>query len=264
MPGLPYHDEQVAGLPAGLQARMGRPRITSRFHLVGRTWRDVTTAWGRFRSFRVGLMLLCLIPAAVLLAGADLAVSDAQIDRVGRNFGLAAKERVTKWRTLFSSQENQRLPEPRKLELVNGFMNQVSFVSDLEHWGKEDYWATPLEFLASGGGDCEDFAIAKYFTLRALGVPDERLRITYATSLKLRQAHIVLAYYVSSDSEPLILDNLVPEILPASRRPDLLPIYSFNGAGLWLAKEQSGRSRSVGGSDRMSLWQDLQMRMRAP
>ena len=146
--------------------------------------------------------------------------------------------------------------EKEKLALVNSFINQTRFVDDITHWGKQDYWATPVELLATNGGDCEDFSIAKYFTLREMGVPDERMRITYVKSLKLNQAHMVLTYYPSPDSDPLVLDNLINDVKPASNRSDLLPIYSFNAQDLWLAKER-GRGRLVGSSDRISMWLDL-------
>jgi len=145
---------------------------------------------------------------------------------------------------------------------VNDFFNQVRFISDEKHWKSTDYWATPVEFLSTNGGDCEDFSIAKYITLRELGVPDERLRITYVKALQLNQAHMVLAYYETPDSEPLILDNLMASIRPASKRPDLLPVYSFNGNDLWMSKLR-GRGQVIrGGSQRINLWRDLTIRLK--
>ena len=153
--------------------------------------------------------------------------------------------------------------ERQKLELVNDFMNRTPFKTDQEHWGKEDYWAMPIEFLLTNGGDCEDFAIAKYFTLRALGVPEEKLQITYVKEVNLfNEAHMVLAYFPSPDAEPLILDNVNKSIQPASIRTDLAPVYSFNGSGLWLAKAQSGRGEAEGSSNRIVYWKELQARMK--
>ena len=164
--------------------------------------------------------------------------------------------RIAAWYTLM--QEKRNAPEMEKLESVNSFFNQLEFVDDLYHWGKDDYWATPQEMLASNGGDCEDFATAKYFTLRQLEIPDEKMRLTYVKALKLKQPHMVLNYYAEPNADPLVLDSLVKAILAASERPDLMPIYSFNGQGLWLAKKQS--SDHLGGSERLSLWQELQFR----
>ena len=147
-----------------------------------------------------------------------------------------------------------------KLKRVNDFLNQMEFVDDRIHWKKEDYWATPIEFLATQGGDCEDFAIAKYFTLKTMGVDEEKLNLTYVKSLNLNVHHMVLTYFSTADAEPLILDNLVREIKSASQRTDLIPIYSFNGTGLWLAK-QRGRGKLAGSSNRLQYWQDLLQRM---
>jgi predicted transglutaminase-like cysteine proteinase len=191
-------------------------------------------------------------------------ITDAQIAKLAQQFGPVAKNRLTAWKEILTGPKYKKMSEQQKLEVVNDFMNHTTFVSDLQHWGKEDYWATPIEFLSTNGGDCEDYSIAKYFTLLALGVPDEKLRITYVKELVIyNEAHMVLAYFPNPDSEPLVLDNINKTIRPASARTDLLPVYSFNGSGLWLAKEQTGRAQSVGGSDRIGHWRDLQARLRA-
>ena len=166
------------------------------------------------------------------------------------------QQRIADWHALM--QEKREATEMEKLVSVNSFFNQLEFVDDLYHWGKKDYWATPQEMLASNGGDCEDFATAKYFTLRQLKIPDDKMRLTYVKALKLKEPHMVLSFYTEPTADPLILDSLVKEILFASERTDLIPIYSFNGQGLWLAKKQS--SDRLGGSERLSLWQELQLR----
>ena len=207
---------------------------------------------------------MLLVASVAALAAELAAITDAQIAKLAQQFGPIAKERLTGWKDLLINPKYKKLSERDKLELVNDFMNQPRFVSDIDHWGKEDYWATPIEFMSTDGGDCEDFSIAKYFTLRALGVPDEKLRLIYVKELVIyRQAHMILAYSPTPDADPLVLDNINKTIQPASTRTDLLPVYSFNGSGLWLAKEQTGRAQQVGGSDRIGLWRDLQARMRA-
>jgi len=82
------------------------------------------------------------------------------------------------------------------------------------------------------------------------------MRLTYVKALQLDQAHMVLTYFPSPDAEPLVLDNLVTEIRPSSERTDLLPVYSFNGNGLWLAKRK-GMDERVGHSERLSRWQEV-------
>lgn len=166
------------------------------------------------------------------------------------------QKRVTDWHALM--RENREKPETERLTLVNDFFNQLEFVDDLTHWGKEDYWATPQEMLVSGGGDCEDFATAKYFTLRQLNIPNEKMRLIYVKSLRLNQPHMVLGYYPEPAANPLILDNLIKKILFASERTDLLPVYSFNAQGVWVIKEHN--SEPVGGVERLSLWRELQAR----
>lgn len=168
------------------------------------------------------------------------------------------KKRFQAWANLITSLKNKSVDI--QLEKVNSFFNQFTFESDLQSEGVEDYWKSPEEFIIDGGGDCEDYAIIKYFTLITLGVPTERLRITYVTSLKLQQAHMVLSYYPTPEAEPLILDSLENQIMKASKRTDLKPIYSFNGEGLWLAK-QRGQSSFMGQSNGLSKWDELMKRM---
>lgn len=185
----------------------------------------------------------------------SIVLNDKQISEVVRQYGPSAGGRLKDWRNLIIQNKNKNISE--KLVLVNRFFNQLEFISDQKHWNEKDYWATPVEFLATKGGDCEDFAIAKYFTLRELGVPVERMRITYVKALTLNQAHMVLAYYETPGAEPLLLDNIDKDVKPASQRKDLIPVYSFNGDSLWLAKELHGRGRLVGKSQRIGLWRKL-------
>lgn len=188
-----------------------------------------------------------------------LGLSELLLKKVEQQYGGSARMRVESWDQLV--RDNSQLSIEKKLEVVNRFFNQLAFTSDQEHWGLDDYWATPVEFLSTNGGDCEDFSIAKYFTLREMGVPVDAMRLTYVKAVKLNQAHMILAYYSVPDAEPLVLDNLVNDIQLASMRRDLVPVYGFNGEGLWLAKER-GMGQRVGGADRLQHWKDLTHRMR--
>ena len=218
----------------------------------------------RLPPVRWALLALLTLSLAALAVELDT-ITDPQIGKLAQQFGPTAKTRLTDGRSLVTTPKNKALQAEReKLEMVNDFMNRTPFVSDAQHWGKEDYWATPVEFLSTNGGDCEDFSIAKYFALRSLGVPDEKLRITYVKEIVVyNEAHMVLAYFPAPDAEPLVLDNINKTIRPASTRTDLVPVYSFNGTGLWLAKDQTGRGQSVGGSDRIGHWKDVQARLKA-
>jgi predicted transglutaminase-like cysteine proteinase len=217
-----------------------------------------------------GRVLGLLTAACLLLAGivpvisepAGIVLTARMLDRAEQKYGSKARARLVAWQQLIASARG--LPGTEQLQRVNDFFNRIPFVADAEHWGREDYWATPTEMLASNGGDCEDFSIAKYFTLVAVGVPVDKLKITYVKTRDwnpVNQSHMVLTYYSTADAIPLVLDNLIPEIKPASQRPDLTPVYAFNGAGLWLAKER-GEGRAVaGGSGKIGFWRELTARM---
>lgn len=157
--------------------------------------------------------------------------------------------------------------EQTKVKKINDFINAniTFFVPDIEIWGEKDYWATPLEALGRKSGDCEDYSIAKYLLLKELNIPNKQLKITYVRAQIANEggnevlAHMVLSYYPQNSSEPLILDNLTPDILTASNRPDLTPIYSFNSEGLWVGNstQQKGNATS-----HLSRWRDLLIRIK--
>lgn len=216
----------------------------------------------RFRTqLTVVLVVLAVVAQALVAATAVIELSEAVIASAERKYGREARSRLDSWLKLIAA--GKKKSEDEKLRIVNDFFNQVPFASDIDHWNMPDYWATPVELLASNGGDCEDYAIGKYFTLLALGMDINKLRITYVKAPQAPnpadQAHMVLTYYARPDAVPLVLDNLVPDIRSAGERRDLTPVYSFNGEGLWLAKERgSGR---VGGSEKISLWSQLNARM---
>jgi len=206
-----------------------------------------------------GRSWLCaiLLTATLGSVGNALELTDKLMSYVRTEFGEEAYQRLQNYQRL--QLLASRAPIDRKLRLVNSFFNQARFVSDIEHWGEEDYWATPVELLTTNAGDCEDFSIAKYQTLLSMGVPDEQLRIVYVKALELNQAHMVLAWYPRPDADPLILDNLINDIKLASQRSDLEPVYSFNGSGLWSNK--AGQNKRIGEADKLSRWRDLNQRM---
>lgn len=194
-------------------------------------------------------------------------VSAALTAQYARKFGSLATDRHAQWIAFARVQKSlpfiQRLGaaaggEAGVLQIVNDTINgHLKFLDDKLHWGVEDYWATPAESIGSAGGDCEDYAIAKYYLLKELGVPLARLRITYVRALKLNgQAHMVLAYYARPDAEPLILDNLDPRVRGASQRADLDPVYSFNDDEVQLV--QGGRR---GKPSQIRAWLTVQERL---
>jgi predicted transglutaminase-like cysteine proteinase len=209
---------------------------------------------------------------AIGLAGATLLATAATAPDFERmrqlaveRFGTSAGEAVDAWQTALTD-AGAGMDEISQLERINTFFNRrIAFDDDARVWGENDYWATPLETLGRAAGDCEDFSIAKYLSLRRIGMPNERLRLIYVRAQiggpqsGISQAHMVLGYYASPDAEPLILDNLISEIRPASRRPDLLPVFSFNSEGLWVG---GASTSSADPTVRLSRWRDLLERVR--
>lgn len=219
------------------------------------------------RSSHIKFNLLLIVITLVGILSLPLMVksepgvnlSSSFIKQMGKKYGARAKLRLSRWQKLIKNLRNKS--EKEKLQKVNDFFNKVRFLDDIQHWKKKDYWATPVEFLVTNGGDCEDFTIAKYYTLKALGVDMSKMSIAYVKALKYNQAHMVLTYYSSPRAEPVILDNLIPQIKKASKRKDLLHVYSFNGDNLWVSKK-GRRANLVGSSDRLGPWVQLQKRLK--
>lgn len=202
--------------------------------------------------------LAFLLAASVLLASA-WALATLSLDRVAQLYNGQAVPVYQAWLQLLQQSQREQ-DELQRLRAANQFFNQrIRFVEDADLWGQADYWATPLETMARRAGDCEDFTIAKYFSLREIGIPAEKLRITYVKARiggagsSVTQAHMVLAYYPQPTAEPLILDNLVGSIQPASQRADLTPVFSFNAEGLWMA----GSAAPNSSADRLTRWRQL-------
>lgn len=204
----------------------------------------------------------CIIAITVLIIGSNTvngrAFEREILEKIEARFGPEARQRIETWENLIV--KGADIPEMEKLKSVNDFFNQnTAFIDDSILWQKSDYWATPIEFLLKGAGDCEDYSIAKYYTLLEMGLDENKMRITYVKSLTLNQAHMVLTYYESPQAIPLVLDNLVASIKPATERNDLSPVYSFNGSSLWLAKNKAS-GNPAGNSENLSLWQDIKQR----
>uniref|UniRef100_Q0HQH8 Sulfate adenylyltransferase n=1 Tax=Shewanella sp. (strain MR-7) TaxID=60481 RepID=Q0HQH8_SHESR len=220
---------------------------------------------GRLRDYNSFLRACRLsLIASALAVGCLYASPTQKLDEtkitstLEKRYGERAGMRARAWFKVVA--EASTLDEKDKLLKVNNFFNLFRFVDDIKLWGESNYWATPMEFIGVNGGDCEDFSIAKYFTLLQLGVPEDKMRITMVKATSVNQYHMVLAYYDTPSSVPLVLDNLDHVIKPATQRKDLIPVYSFNGKQLWLNKEQ-GRGVLAGSSTRLEKWNDLNHRL---
>jgi len=211
---------------------------------------------------RAALLRLCA--GLALVAVSVHAVDPDRLLKSARRYGPAAVANATALQQVMASVAWR--DDVAKIRAVNDFYNQrLAYREDIDNWGQVDYWASPLEALGKGAGDCEDYAIGKYFTLTSLGVPDARLRMVYVrASIPGASggfvAHMVLAYYPTPDAEPLVLDNLQPVIRLAGERPDLSPVFSFNAEGLW---QGVGSIRASGDPlTRLSKWREVLTRAR--
>jgi predicted transglutaminase-like cysteine proteinase len=180
-------------------------------------------------------------------------------------YGEEAYKNIVELQQLVITLKNA--PEIDKLKQINDFFNhKINFAEDADLWANSDYWATPLESIGRMAGDCEDYSIAKYVFLRILNIPNEKLRLTYVRAEIRNQegtavlAHMVLSYYATPQSEPLILDSLVSEIMPSSSRKDLSPIFGFNDKGLWVGNSNKSKGNA---SNHLSKWRDVLTRMQA-
>ncbi|MBU2969279.1 transglutaminase-like cysteine peptidase [Pseudoalteromonas sp. C2R02] len=201
------------------------------------------------------LILICLLFTQKLQSSSLFTF----LNKIAPTYGTQGENRTKQWYKLIKEQNSES--EWKKLHITNSFINKnITYASDLALWGKNDYWSTPIETLGSGFGDCEDFAIAKFFSLIALGVPEDKLRLMYVRQLTTNTPHMVLIYFEHPTSIPLILDNYNQKIKPANSRPDLRPIYSFNGSGLWMNKTK-GKDIKVNNSRGISAWSNLILRM---
>ncbi|MCP4118077.1 MAG: transglutaminase [Desulfobacteraceae bacterium] len=164
-------------------------------------------------------------------------VPENRMVRFKKEYGVQAGRRLD---SLLALMENLiGSPEETMVIEVNRFYNQLEYRSDIKTWKKKDYWASRLEFLGKGQGDCEDFAVAKYLTMMQLGIPGKKLFLTYVKAIGYPEAaHLVVSYYKAPGTIPFVLDNYNKRILPATRRKDLVPVYSFTANDLYLQKQQ--------------------------
>ena len=133
------------------------------------------------------------------------------------------------WHDLIDKLRNE--PAERQLDAVNRYMNRHPYVLDMVNWGIEDYWESPGEFFVHDG-NCHDYAIAKYISLRLLGFDEEKLRIVALNDLNLRVGHAVLV--VIQGDKDLVLDNQVPQVVDSSTIHHYQPIYAVNETAWWL------------------------------
>ncbi len=153
--------------------------------------------------------------------------SPEKIKDIQHKYGKKAVKRFLILDSVLQNSKNKNIFT--KLKNINDFWNKITYKSDLIHWKRKDYWATPFEFLGTGAGDYEDYVIAKYYSLRRLGIPKSKLEIAY---VKLREKadelHMVLSYYHTTSSTPIILDNIDKKLKLVSKKIDFIPTGLIN------------------------------------
>lgn len=151
-------------------------------------------------------------------------ISDEQCDKIEYHPCV-----IKEWKKLVQSLPEKPMRE--KLHAVNDWGNKHPYIIDQLNWGMEDYWETPYEFM-SVNGDCEDYAIAKYYSLRAAGVPSDDMRIIVVQDFNLGGIiHAILGVY--DDGNLYILDNQIKPVMPALKIYHYRPIYGVNEDWWW-------------------------------
>jgi predicted transglutaminase-like cysteine proteinase len=168
-------------------------------------------------------------------------INNALVQKAEQKYGKFAKNRFESLQKIIEDLKTKS--DMEKVEKVNEFFNNVRYIPDSKNYGVTDYWATPLEFLARDKGDCEDYVIAKYFLLKHLGISANKMYMTYVRVVGYDEAHMVLTYFETQSSEPLVLDNIRKKLLPASQRTDLKPVYNFNPEVLKDGKQTSAHRK---------------------
>lgn len=218
-------------------------------------------------SLTLMLFLFLVVDGAYASSRYDNSMIKIIKKQLTKNHTPVVKQRLIKWHELI--QNNQYQTAEVKIKRVNDFFNDknlITYANDIFIWKKKDYWATPVEFIIKGYGDCEDYSVAKYYTLKALGVKDEHLRLAYVemnvskNGIKSDLAHMVLVYYPKKSAIPLVLDNFNTKVEAAYNRLDLKFLYSFNDGKLYLFK-QNAFADCVGNSKLISKWVGLKQKL---
>jgi len=210
-----------------------------------------------YSLLKIFLFTLYIFSTSLLFAN-DY-VEKPLLQKITKKYKQFASKRFLYQQKKFNSVKNSN--NMKKLQTVNRFFNTVRYMSDKKVYGKKDYWATPWQFLGKDKGDCEDYVISKYFALRYLNISAKKLFFTYVRSTQFKAPHMVLTYFETPKSEPLILDNNNQKIFPASKRKDLTPIYNFNGEILYKISKK-GSSKKIKDSIAHTKWDQLLYNMK--
>ncbi len=170
--------------------------------------------------------------------------SDRVLKKINAKYGKYTTNRFILLKKKIKEVKNKS--DLEKIKKINDFFNKVKYSSDIKVWNKKDYWATPYELLAKDRGDSEDFVFAKYFTLvNNLNIDSNKLFFTYVKSKKKKVSYMVLTYYKTKKSIPIILDSINYRALSAVKRQDIVPIYSFSAKDVGIGKKTKSKFKAT-------------------
>jgi predicted transglutaminase-like cysteine proteinase len=202
------------------------------------------------RKFAIITSTLFVLLSTFSLAAAYQPWSEAVFEHVKKEYGAPAEKRMRYLHNMIL--ENQDLSEMEKVKLVNNTLNHIPWIADAIHWKKANYWASPMETIATFGGDCEDIAIIKWVMLTHLGISNEKLRLAHVRIKKTGEDHMVLVYFEAPSAEfgqqkGWVLDNYTDEVKRGTERTDLLAVYLTDANGNIALIADNGKERSVKG-----------------
>ena len=159
------------------------------------------------KAFILSGCIACLLFSSVAFSDNSSGTFTAYFFQdIENKYGARARKRAEKWQHIIAGSKTDN--KWKQIHKINHFFNQtIKEQDDSLIWGQKDYWASPLETISKGYGDCEDYAIAKFFSLRELGIPENKLRLLYARQIDNKQPHMVLIYYENAGAQPLVLDG---------------------------------------------------------
>lgn len=178
----------------------------------------------------IKIIYLLFIPYLIIaseyphFSNKDLQKIEETSGRIAKNRSMDYQKQVEKFQTYNRT---------KQLNIVNNYLNQLLPQYDDIMQKKEDYWATPKEFLSLGYGDCEDYVIIKYFTLIKLGFDKDKLFLTTVHEQYNGGYHMVLTYFQERGKSPLVLDNLSFRILDLKTRSDIKADVFINNHGVF-------------------------------
>ena len=176
-------------------------------------------------------IFILLLFSLLLFADEYPHFTQEQLSYIEKNVGVISKNRILDYQN--NIQNFKKLPKKEQLIRVNLYLNQLLPQYDDVIQKELDHWATPKEFLVTGFGDCEDYAIIKYYTLIKLGFERKNLFLTTVREDRTNGYHMVLSYFEKKNESPLILDNLSFRVLDLKTRSDLRADTFINSTGIY-------------------------------